>query len=176
MLNKTGFSGILLLAMIALLSGGCSSGGDSGTGNGTQDPTTATIKITAIGTLPTNSTIGGVDLSLILPAGVTVKTSPGNLSALVPDAGIVTASGAAAANSRVYAVYTAGAGAVLGSVRILLANTQGFAPGEFVTVDCDIASGHRPATADFSASGIKFVDGNGKALDGLSATVNAVLQ
>jgi len=180
MLNKIGLSGMMLLAMIVVLVGGCSSGGSTGNGGGTQKPAaaavTATVKIAAAGTLPTNSTIGGVDLALTLPAGVTVKASPGSLSALVPDAGIVTASGAAAANSRVYAVYTAGAGAAPGTVRILLANTAGFSTGEFVTVKCDIASGSTPTTADFSASGIKFVDGNGKLVDGLTTTVTADFQ
>jgi hypothetical protein len=100
----------------------------------------------------------------------------GSLSALVPDAGIVAASGAAASNSRVYAVHTAAAGAVPGALRILLANTAGFASGEFATVKCGIASGNTPTAADFSVSGAKFVDGNGKAIAGLSTMVTADLQ
>ena len=100
----------------------------------------------------------------------------GSLSALVPDAGIVAASGAAASNSKVYPVYTAAAGAVPGAVRILLANTAGFTTGEFVTLKCDLASGATPTSTDFSISGAKFVDGNGKAIAGLVTTVAADVQ
>jgi hypothetical protein len=174
-MKRTTFSSVMLL-MSLLLFAGCNSGGNSGGGGVAQQPTKATVKIAVAGTLPVSSTIGGVDLSLTLPTGVTVKSSIGSLSALVPDAGTVAASGVAASNSKVYAVYTAAARTVQGTVRILLANTTGFAAGEFVTVKCDIASGNTPTTTDFSTSGAKFVDGNGKAITGLSTTVTADFQ
>ena len=175
-MKRTAFSGRMLLSMSLLLFFGCSSGGNSGNGGVAQQPATVIVKISAAGTLPAGSTIGGADLSLTLPPGVVVRSSMGSLSALVPDAGIVAASGAAASNSRVYAVHTAVAGAVPGAVRILLANTAGFASGEFAAVKCDIASGNTPTATDFSISGAKFVDGNGKALTGLSTVVTADLQ
>jgi hypothetical protein len=171
MMNKTAFSVKMLIAMTLMLLAGCNSGGNSSGGVIVQQQTEATVFISAAGTLPDGSTIGGVDLSLTLPAGVTVKATPGSLSAFVPDEGIVSASGAAAESSKVYAMYTVAAGATPGAVRILVANSTGFSTGEFVAVKCDVAGGNPPVATDFSSSAVKFVDGNGKAVTGLSTTV-----
>lgn len=155
----------LSIAIPLLLIAAC--GGGGGGGGGKAQPTTAVLKISTQGTLAGGTQIGGIDISVNLPAGVTAKaTADANSGKLVTDAGVVTASGVAAGtNATALAVYTAGPPAV---VSINLANPNGFGTGEFVTVDCDIAAGHSPKSADFSLAGFTAVDLNGAAIAGLT--------
>jgi hypothetical protein len=134
-------------------------------GDGNQ-PTAAIVKLITTGTLPAGAQVGGIDVTLYLPAGVTVK------SAATPpetDSGVVTASGVAASNSSLISTVTTATGAV----RILLANPNGFGTGEFATVNCDIAAGSHPAQTDFSVSGMTTKDLNGSAFSGLAAGFTA---
>ncbi len=120
-------------------------------------------------------TIHGIDVTVELPAGVTVKAVPDatNPSVMVTDTGVVTASGTADASTNIIATYTA---TPSGKVAIHLANAAGFATGEFVTITCDIAVGSIPVASDFSVTGFNAVDGNGVAIAGLTAGYTAAIQ
>ena len=160
----------LLMAMFGIISlSGCGSGG----GGGVTQPTTAVLKISTQGTLPSGTQIGGIDVTITLPTGVTVKsvTSPPET-----DSGVVVTSGVAAANSTVLSTYTAATSASTGKVRVLLANSIGFGTGEFLTVHCDIASGSTPIASDFSLSGFVAKDLNGVAISGLNSEFTAAFQ
>jgi hypothetical protein len=168
-MKKNTLSGllILILALALFTLSGCL--GDNNTEDTIPPPqsTTATVKILSAGT----GTIYGIDVALVLPAGVTVKaTSDGNK--MVTNTGVVAASGMAAGANAI-ATYTAAAGATAGKVTILVANSAGFTAGEFVTVNCDIAAGSVPTAADFSLEGFAPVNGNGAPITGLTVALTA---
>jgi len=104
---------------------------------------------------PSVSPIGGIDITLNLPPGVTVKATLEGLK-LVTDPGVVTASGDAA-GAIVIATYTAGTGGAPNKVFINVAKDAGFATGEFVTINADIAAGTFPKASDFSVEPLSFI-------------------
>ena len=139
-----------------------------------------TVTLSTSGTLPSGSMIGAIDVTLNLPAGVSVKASPSPLNAavLVPDAGVVVLQGAAASasNQIVTTTYVPGA---TNKVVIRLANANGLATGAFATVNCDVATGSNPSTTGFSVSSnvagtTGVFDLNTAALPGISVTYGAV--
>jgi len=174
-----------LLACLALIStlfvtacgGGGGGGGSTGGGNNTPQPTTAVVKISTSGSLPAGTQIGGVDVTLNLPAGVAVASSPdsGNPAVLVTNAGKVAASGVAVgANTNTLSTYVSASNAA--QVIIHVANPNGFAVGEFVTVNCDISAGHNPVVSDFSVTGFHAVDLYGVGITVLGTSLNANFQ
>ncbi len=124
----------ILIFVLSLLSA-CGGGG----GGSTPQPGTAIVSLaTAVrGTIPTGTTITGYDVTIDLPAGVTVKstTQPPQT-----DTGVVAASGVAT-GSTIIAAYTPANGVTPGKVRILVANQNGMPAGEFSKVTCDVAAG-----------------------------------
>lgn len=170
-MKKTTLSGLLIgmASLFAVLSCGGSGGGGGG---GTPQSTTAVLMLSTSGALPTGTQIGGIDVAVNLPAGVTVNATPDpvNTSVLVTDSGVVVASGVGAgANTSALATYTPATSSAAGKVIIHMANPSGFGAGEFVTVNCDIAAGSYPVAADFSLTGLTVFDLNGAPISGLSA-------
>lgn len=161
---------LLMLMTMSLLSA-CGGGG----GGGTAAPTKAVVTIATTGTLASGTLIGGIDIALNLPAGVSVKATSdaANPAVLVTDSGVVAVSGVAAgANSTALGTYTATPNAVA----IKVVNADGFITGEFVTVNCDIAPGTTAAAADFTMGAMTAVDLNGAEIEGLAAHMNVTLQ
>jgi len=150
---------ILLPAVLVLSSCG---GGGNGVGNTNTQPTAALVKLYTAGTLASGTQIGGIDVMLHLPSGVSVKSVSNPPET---DNGIVMASGLAVPNSSVVASYTA----YTGVVHILLANPNGFGTGEFATVNCDITAGSHPVQTDFTVSGMTAKDLNGSDISGLNS-------
>lgn len=170
---KTTLQKFLLLTVTSMLFA-CGGGGDSSGGNTPPiTPTTKIIKISTQGTMPSGALIGGISVTAILPAGVTVSASndPNNPSVQVTNAGVVVPSGVAAVSSSVLATYTVATATAAGNVNIQMAQSTGFAVGEFVTVNCDVAAGETVSSANFSLSNFSAVDLNGTPLGGLSAVV-----
>lgn len=146
-------------------------GGGGGGGNGPAAVTKATLKLATSGT---GTTIYGIDVTVNLAPGVTVKsTNPPET-----DTGVVTASGVVSGTTTTTtAVYTAATGTVPGKVRILIVNANGFTTGEFCTVNGDIASGHSPKSSDFSLDeNFSASDADGNMINGLSPGFTAVIQ
>jgi hypothetical protein len=136
---------------------GCGSGGG---GNGSGAPTNAIIHLSTQGT-PSSQPLYGVQVTLSLPAGVTVAA---NASGTTND-GVVTASGAAAGASTVITGHYASS---VGTVQIDVAKATGFGTGQFATVACTVTKGYSPKAADFGTSNFKAVDENGAEITGLS--------
>ncbi len=169
-MKKTTLVGLLVFVLALFTISGCGGSGGDDTPTPAQ-PTTAEVKLMSQG----NGTIHGINVSVELPAGVTVKATSDaiNPSVMVTDAGVVTASGAAAANTNTIATYEA---TPSGVVDIHLANAAGFAPGEFVTIVCDIAVGSFPVATDFNVTDFIAVDTNGVEISGMTADHTADIQ
>ena len=141
---------ILLLSVLGLpLLSGC--GG--GSSEAASQPTSAvlTLSSSVTGTMPDETTINSYDLTVTLPAGVTVKASPDSVdpAILVTDPGVVIAT-SAASGSLVSAIYSAANGSLPGTVKIHVASAAGFDAGEFCKVTCDIAAGSYPTAWSFA--------------------------
>jgi hypothetical protein len=151
-MKKRALTGLLMFIIALFTITGCkSSGGDV---THTQ-PTTATLKIISSGTLTTGTQIGGVDVTVNLPSGVTVQATADSINpaVMVMDPGVVLASGVAAGANTLTSdsIYTAATGTWPGKVRVLVINGMtGFGTGEFVTVNCKVADGVFPTAADFN--------------------------
>ena len=164
---------IFLLLTVTSLLFACGGGGGGGSSSTPPPPTTKVIKISTQGTMPSGALIGGISVTVMLPDGVTVKATsdPINPSVLVTDADVVAPSGVAAASSSVLATYTMATASAAGNVNVQMAQSTGFAVGEFVTVNCDVAAGKTVTSANFSLSNFSAVDLNGTPLGGLSAVL-----
>jgi hypothetical protein len=148
---------IFALGLTMLTACGGGGGGANLVVTTTAQPTTAvlTLSTSLTAALPTNTTINGYDVTITLPAGVTVKTM---LNSSETGTGVVTASGMAS-GALISGVYAPATGTLPGTVKLLIASSTGFNAGEFSHVTCDIAGGHYPKPSDFpmptfTASGI----------------------
>jgi hypothetical protein len=148
-MKKKSLLSMLMLVGALITLPNCGGGGGGGGTPAPVQPTTAvlTLSTTVNGVMPANTIITGYDVTITLPAGVTVKsTTPPQT-----DSGVVTATGVAAGSSTTIAgVYAAAAGATPGKVRFIIANGSGFSAGEFCKVTCDIAAGYNPSASAFT--------------------------
>lgn len=164
-------SSILMLAVTLVAAcGSGGGGGEGGTGSGGSGtgPRQYSKAIVKISTSSAFTAIGGVDATLVLPAGVTVKaaTNPPNT-----DLGVVVASGVASpASAMASGVYTTASN----TVRVVVVSEllSGFNSGEYVTLNCDIATGNFPTGTDFTVSTLHVYDVNGAAINGVTASVS----
>jgi hypothetical protein len=154
-MKKTSLTSLLIFAFVLTMLPACG-GGTSSTPTSSQ-PTTAVIKIETTGSLDPDTRIGGIEVTGVLPAGVSVKATPDvdNPSVLVTDSGVVVASGVTGTNASAQATYSPADK----KVHILVYNhIDGFDTGEFVTVTCDIAAGTTPTAGSFGLVDFKPVD------------------
>jgi hypothetical protein len=96
--------------------------------------TSGVLQISTTGTLAAGTVINGIDVTVTLPAGVTVKADAlGEVST-----GVLFPSRVASTNSTVSGKYTPASGATLATLRIILLNVQpGITLGEFIHVNFD---------------------------------------
>jgi hypothetical protein len=128
--------------------------------------TKAILKVSLQGSVPAGTSVGTVDFTVNLPAGITAKADAATGET---QTGVVVASGNAL-GSTIVAKYTPATASQAGSIRGGLINTTGFAPGEFVTLNLDIG-GAVPGVSNFSTSGLIVTDVNGVTVSGLSAAL-----
>jgi hypothetical protein len=158
---------LLFLPVILLFAlSGCGGGG----GNTTAGPATAVVKLSTQST-DDAQLIGDITVTLNLPAGVSVAVKPDG-SGQTAD-GVVVASGAASAsNSIAIAKYNSASG----TVDIQVVKSDGFNPGEFVTVVCNLSSGVTPVLFDFSISNFSAFDLTGNIITNLTVSHSLELQ
>jgi hypothetical protein len=140
-----------------------------GGGSSSAPPsTTATLKLSATGTLHQGTSLAGIGITLTLPAGVTIKTDSGG--AVVN--GYVNVTGEASPES-VIAVFIPASGTTPATLALIVASTAaaGFGTGEFATVTCDL-NGTSPKLSDFGLSNFKPYDLNGNLVIGLTPGVS----
>lgn len=121
------------------------------------------VKLSLGGKLNAGVTMNGISLTVNLPPGVIVKGDYEN-QVVEPLAGVVRASGVAAASTYVEARYFPASGSTPGRVQISLANGGGFYFGEFITITCEVQPGSSPQPATFTISDFVAKDGNGAVL------------
>jgi hypothetical protein len=115
----------------------------SGASLATMGDLTLKLRLGSQGVFAIGSFIKGVQFTLVLPSGVTLKADGSGK----PLPGVVTESGVAMIGSSVDAKYVAAAG----TLAIALVNgPQGFGLGEFLTVTCDVAPGTTALVGNFS--------------------------
>lgn len=173
---------IYMMTSAVILLAGCGGGGASSGTPQPQVPTAAVVTLSTTGTVPSGDAIGGIDVTLNLPPGVTVKATQ---NPPIPDTGVVVPQGTAAnasSGTSFLTTYTPGAP---GKVRIQLISSNGIAPNEaFALVNCDIASGSSPVPTDFtitpntgvSPTGVIDVINNGAALPTVTINYSAVIK
>jgi len=162
---------VVLISSLVSISVVTGCGGGGGAGGSTPPPATPTkavVKISTIGS-PSAMPLIGVQATLHLPAGVTVKASA---NAPQTDTNVVVASGNSVPADLVFGVYSSGSG----TVNAYVAKAAGFASGEFATVNCDIAAGTSPTASAFSVSDLIVSDALGKLITGLSPSLSVTLQ
>ena len=146
---------------------GCGGGGGSGGGTTPSPvtPTKAVVNLSTVGS-PSAAPLIGVQATLHLPVGVTVKAS---VNAPQTDTNVVVASGNAVPADLVFGVYS-------GTVNAYVAKAAGFASGEFATVNCDIAVGSSPSASSFSVSDLIVSDLVGGLITGLTPSISISFQ
>jgi hypothetical protein len=174
MMNRP-YATLLILTLCLILVAACGNGGGGGEPQATTPPSTkAMVKIASTGSLGAGKMIGGIAVTVDLPAGVTIKATPDskNTSVLVSDQGVVTTSGVTGAYAAAFATFDQ----TNRKVQVQVYDQNGFGVGEFVTLACDIAAGTTPAAGDFSLEGFIAKDLDGADINGLSAGLTVKLQ
>jgi hypothetical protein len=138
-------------------------------------PTAGVLRLLTTGTLPAGTLIGGIDVTVELPAGVTVKTQAGSTGTTVlPADGVVTVSGEAAKAAGItisLASFTPASGTTPATIKFAIGNVNaaagavsGFALGEFVSIKCDVdPSASFPTTGAFRVLAISVIDSSNAA-------------
>jgi hypothetical protein len=120
--------------------------------------------------------ISGIEVTVVLPQGVTVAAAPSAVNPAVQEAnaGVVTISGVAdpAVFTQVKptAIFTPASATKPGTVFLSLPASADFNPGEFVTVITAITPGTFPKATDFSLTGFTAFDPNGAPINGVTGS------
>jgi len=163
----------MMISFIVISLTACSGGGGS-----SAAPSKAVLTLSTSGTLSPGTTIGGIQVDVDLPLGVTAKASgaTANPSVMETDSGVVTAAGAAAGADFVHGMYMAGATPTVYRVNAnVLKSAGGFTTGDFAKVSCGFV-GQNPVVTDFHTANFKAVDLNGTAIAGLTVSVALSIQ
>lgn len=158
----------VLIAVVTIL--GCGSKSEP-----EPQPTRAVLTLSTSGQLPAGTKIGGVEVTVHVPAGVTVKAASdsANPAVMVADPGVVLAMGASTGAETALCSFAATAA---NAIQVYVIKSSGFLTGDFATVNADIANGFRPAAGEFSLSDLIVVDLNGAPISGLSVGFAADIQ
>ena len=163
----------MFFAITAMAMFGCGGGG----GGGTSQPTTATLKLLSAG--PTAMQVSGIEVTVVLPAGVTVKTKTPPTTPLETAAGVVVLSGATVAKpGLLVGIHTPASATAPGtvSVRLTSAGNTTFDLGEYVTVNTDILTGNFPTAGGFILTGFKAFNLDGAEIPGVSSIIVAEIR
>ena len=155
----------ILLALLVATALGC--GGGGGGGGGTTppaNPTKATLTF-SIPSLPAGTQVGGVQFVINLPTGVSPAIFSSCTTSGCDASGSITLTGGGvnllSATNYISAANTA---------TFAGATTTGFGTGNFLTMNCVIASGTTVTASSFSISNIQVFDTSANLIP--SATVN----
>jgi adhesin/invasin len=131
------------------------------------NPTTVTVKVRTTGTLPLNTTIGGIEatVSASPSTGLSIASDPNGVSS------DVSATGAGAGSTLITNSNNVAA------VKLALINTGGIQTGEFATLTYHVAAGSFPTANDFSISlGIPVIDTGSNNIPGIGVALSVTIQ
>jgi hypothetical protein len=157
---------ISLLVLFFLI--GCGGGGGGTTQSSHVLSKKAVVKISTVGS-PSVTPLIGVQATLHLPVGVTVKATT---NAPQTDTGVIVASGHAVPADLVLGVYSSGSR----TANAYVVKAAGFSVGEFATVNCDFAAGTTPSASSFSVSDLIVSDSIGSLITGLTPSILVIFQ
>jgi hypothetical protein len=160
--------------------------------SGVTSATTAEVKLKTDGTLPAGTKINALELTLSMPAGVTIPagqdgsvdvsspTAPVKVSGVVAQALVGTQATLLAGGTR----FATGSATAPNKLKLvfIFSTATGFDVGEFATVTCNIAPGTVVTPGHFIVSGIKVVtvgtdtSSIGAPLAGVSASATVILK
>jgi hypothetical protein len=129
---------VLFCLSLALLISACGGGG-GGNSEPSPAPTKAILKVSTAN-VPAGTRVSGVQMLIVLPAGVTPSVLSG-----IDSSGSVAPSGNAAAGSTTSSSYNASTK----TLTLAIINGNGFVSGEFMTITCTIAAGTTVTAANF---------------------------
>jgi hypothetical protein len=152
---------LIWLALVTALLAGCGGGGGGGAAGNAGEPGTVTVELSTRAATA-GTVIYGVELTLHLPAGVTLPADPvtGEVSA-----GLLHPADAAAFAGARYLPATTGAKA---SVKVNIADPTGFGIGGLATLTCSVAPGVSVNVSDFSLDGFSARDANAAVIPGIT--------
>lgn len=166
----------MFVAVLSMMVFGCGGGGEGG-GTQTAPPTVAVLTLGTVGT--PSASYKGIELTVNLPATVTVKTDP--LNPKQTAAGVLKLTGPFAAYSSqvlprpLWGRYSsAGAGKPSAVMISIASGTANFPVGQFVTMTCDLASVTSVSPSDLSIVNFAAYGTGGATVTGLTASLLAV--
>jgi|GEM_PF-1408512 len=151
------------LVLLAVTAFGCGGGGGGGTATPPANPTKATLTL-SIPSLPAGTQVGGVIFTIQLPPGV----SPAVLNGTDASGSATLTGGASSVNSLSIVDFTPSATSPQISFGTVTLNS--FGAGDFMIVNCVIASGATVSTSGFSVLNPQVFDSVGALIP--SATIN----
>lgn len=113
-----------------------------------------TRKTIVLASAGTNALLSGIEATISLPPGVTIKAGAGGQ---VLDS-VLMASGGASQGALASGKYTPSTAMTRGTIKLGVISATGFAAGEFATLQCDIAADATPNLTDFLVTGVKVLD------------------
>ena len=160
--------GCLCFGLVSACGGGGGGGTTTSGSSASTQQTKAVLQVSSVGSAGVK--LSGVGITIHLPSGVTPKTDSNGVVSTV-----VTPSGVAVGSSMTPPQYTPAQSGTPGTLSFVLASNSaaGFGPGEFVTVNLDIAPGSSVKASDFTLSDFKPIDLNYANINGMSASFAA---
>jgi hypothetical protein len=145
------------LALVVLVLGmtGCGGGGD-GASTASQRKAVSEVSLAGL-----DQTVGGIQLNLNIPPGVTVQTDAAGVSSGVVE--LVGASG----SSNMQKTYTTDPVTGRGRLMLLIIEPGGFTANQSIKVHL-VITGSIPRTADFTIDSLLISDLNGRTISGLT--------
>ena len=164
-MKQSNFTLLTILLVASLFVSACPPKPKS-TATSPSQPTVAIVKILLSGTLAPGVKIGGVDVTVTMPAHVTTATTGSTQQATGT---AVQASGVAVNSSVIVGMVSAATSTLPAKTRVALVNATGFGLGEVVTLTNMIEAGQHPLATGFNTENLMVSDLTGSIITGITA-------
>ncbi|SNB44959.1 hypothetical protein [Geobacter sp. DSM 9736] len=142
---------------------------------GNRTATRAILKLSTAGALTASNSVGSVEVVINLPQGVSIPLQDAGTGEIATSA--LTLSGAIPSNATILSgKFTPATLTSPATIMLVLASVSGFPVGEFVTVNCDVATGSVVTPAHFILTGFQSTDILGAALTGVTPALAVTFQ
>jgi hypothetical protein len=132
----------------------------------------ALLTLSTSGTLPSDSSIGGLGITVELPDTVSVRTTGSSVAS-----GVVTASGVATGQATLLSLYSGATVTAPAKLYLVLAGgSAGLQVGEFAKITVIVKQGSTPVASDFGVRDFSAVDTSGVAIPTITASLTETLK